>query len=184
MKAPNRLQPSTIAASSISTRQGLEEPHQQPGAERDREGRIDQHQRPHRVLQAEFGDDPRQRQEQQRRRHQVGQEDRDPQRLAVAARHARQAIAGRQRGDERDGDDADADDQRVQQPAREQRLLEQVDHVLERRRFVEPERDIADVVEIAVRLERGDQHPVERERRQDDEKRDGGEECRLAQSVR
>ena len=49
-----------------------------------------------------------------------------PERLAVAAGHARQAVGGRQRGDERDRDDADADDQRVQQPGREQGLLEQI----------------------------------------------------------
>ena len=36
-------------------------------------------------------------------------------------------------------------------------------------RIVEPERDVRDIVQISVRLERGDQHPIEWERRQDDQ---------------
>ena len=61
---------------------------------------------------------------------------------------------------------------RIQQPAREQSLVEQIAEVLEGRRFVEPERDIGDVVEVGVRLERRDQHPIERKRGEDEEESD------------
>ena len=164
-------------------RQRLEESHQQPGAERDGEGRINDDQRPHRVLQARARDHPRQWQEQERRRHEVGEKDADPQGLAVAAGHAREAVGGRQRGDEGDSGDAEADDQGVQQPGREQGFLEQIAEVLERGRIVEPERNVSDIVEVGVRLERGDHHPIERKGREDQEKRDRAVERGLSQTA-
>ena len=77
-------------------RDGLEVAHQQPGRERDQDGRIGQDQRERRVEQAVLEDDGRQRDEQDRRRHQIGEEDRgaDPaaRRGSAAARwHRRRA---------------------------------------------------------------------------------------------
>ena len=53
--------------------------------------------------------------------------------------------------------------------------------MLERRRLVEPERDVGDVVEVAVLLERRDHHPIERKRGQDDEECDPEEKRGLAE---
>ena len=64
----------------------LEEPHEEPGAEGDREGRVDEDQGPERVLEAQGGDDPGQGDEQERRRHEVREEDPDAEPLAPAAR--------------------------------------------------------------------------------------------------
>ena len=76
-------------------RDRLEEPHQQPGRERDRERRVDEDQRPEPVLQPELGDHARERQEEQRRRHEVDEEDPDAEALAPAAGQARERVARR-----------------------------------------------------------------------------------------
>src|SRR4026207_102300 len=68
----------------------LEEPHQEPGRERDRERGVDEDQRPERVLQVELRDEPREREEEQGRRDQIDEEDRDPGALAPSTREARQ----------------------------------------------------------------------------------------------
>jgi hypothetical protein len=44
--------------------------------------------------------------------------------------------------------------------------------MLEGGRLREPERDIADIVEIGIGFERGDQHPIERKGGKDDKERD------------
>src|SRR2546425_929958 len=59
-------------------RDRLEVPHQEPRAERDQEGRAGQDQRPGRVAELAGPDDLRERDEEERRRHQVGHEDRGP----------------------------------------------------------------------------------------------------------
>src|SRR6266536_719664 len=69
-------------------RDRLEEPHQQPGRERDRERGIDQDQRPERVLEAQLRNEAGQRQEEQRRRHEVREEDADANALPPPAREA------------------------------------------------------------------------------------------------
>src|SRR6266852_2735108 len=56
-------------------RNGLEIAHQQPGRERNQDGRIGQDQRQRRVEQPVLENDGRQRNEQDRRRHQIGKED-------------------------------------------------------------------------------------------------------------
>src|SRR5215213_9385026 len=53
----------------------LEEAHQQPGAKGDREAGIDEHHRPPGVAQSEIRNHPRKRDEEQRRRHKVDEED-------------------------------------------------------------------------------------------------------------
>jgi hypothetical protein len=94
-----------------------------------------------------------------------------PRASAVATGHACEAVGARQRGDEGDSGDAEANDQGVQQPGREQGFLEQILEVLERGRIVEPERNVSDTVEVGVRLERGDHHPIKWKGREDQEKR-------------
>src|SRR5581483_2392137 len=74
----------------------LEEPHQQPRRERDRKRGVDEDHRPERVLQVELGDQPRERQEEQRRGDEIDEEDPDAHRLAQAAGEAREGVAGRQ----------------------------------------------------------------------------------------
>src|SRR5207244_11282929 len=54
---------------------GLEEAHEQPRAEGDREGRVDDYQRPEAVLEPEVADHPRHGDEQERRRDEAGAED-------------------------------------------------------------------------------------------------------------
>src|SRR5688500_5823018 len=58
-------------------RDGLEEAHQEPRREGHREGRVDEDQRPERVLEVELRDQPRKREEEQCRRDQVDEEDGD-----------------------------------------------------------------------------------------------------------
>src|SRR5919106_5975034 len=53
----------------------LEVAHQQPGTEGDQEGRIGEDQRPRRIAELEVANDIGQRDEQKRRRHQIGHED-------------------------------------------------------------------------------------------------------------
>src|ERR671914_105228 len=153
-------------------RNRLVEPHQQPGRERHSEARVDEDQRPQRVLQAELGDDARERDEEQRRRHEVRQEDRDAEAVADATREPGERVAGRDREHERDQDDRQRDEGRVAEPAEVLRLAEEELDVPERRRLVEDQRVVLGVVEVGVRLERRDQHHVERKREHDGERRD------------
>src|SRR6266568_8365501 len=55
-------------------RDRLEIPHHQPGAERDQKRRVGQDQRPGRIAEVEVADDVGERNEQQRLRHQIGNE--------------------------------------------------------------------------------------------------------------
>src|SRR6266568_3476409 len=55
------------------------------------------------------------------------------------------------------------DHEAVLQPLEEERSLEQEPDVIEGGRLLEPERGGLQVVEVAVALEGGDDHPVERE---------------------
>src|ERR671919_252944 len=71
-------------------RNRLEEPHEEPGRKRDREGRVHEDERPQRVLQVEVGDDPRERQEEERRRGGGDEEKRGCSRLTPAPRGGRQ----------------------------------------------------------------------------------------------
>jgi hypothetical protein len=112
---------------------------------------------------------PRQRQEQQGRRHQIGQEDADAEVLGAASRHAGEAVAGGQRDQERDRYDAQPDERGVPHPLHEEGFLEQISDVLQRRRGVEPVGIGLEIVEVAVGLERRQQHPIERKRSERDQ---------------
>ena len=94
-------------------RDGFEEPHQQPDRERDRERRIDQDQRPQPVLEAELGDDARERQEEQRRWDEVGEEDRDAEAAPDPSRETGERVPGRHGDDERDQRHDQTDEARV-----------------------------------------------------------------------
>ena len=81
------------------------------------------------------------------------------------------AYPGGQREHERDRDHGDADDRGVREPAGIVRVEEVLD-VGPGRAGVEPERQVLHVEQIAQRLQRRHQHPVEREREHDRERRD------------
>ena len=83
-------------------RDRLEVAHQQPGAERDQEGRVGEDQRPRRVAQVEVADDVGERDEEQRLRHQVGDEDAGAEAAGEGEVEARQRVAGEQPAEQRD----------------------------------------------------------------------------------
>ena len=153
-------------------RDRLEVAHHQPGAERDQEGRIGEDQRPRRVAEPEVADDLGQRDEQQGLRHQVGDEDHGAEAAGAREVEPRQRIARQHAAEQRDQGRGDRDEHRVEHPAAEVRLLEQVGEVLERR-LVGPERLVVHrvprPVQLAVGTEAGDDHPVEREEQHEDE---------------
>src|SRR5918995_2884184 len=164
-------------------RNGLEEAHEEPCRERHREGRVDEDQRPERVLEVELRDEPREREEEQRRRDQVDEEDGDACALTPPARQPRERVARRQRQEERDADHHCADEQRVEQPGRIVRLLEEERDVLGRRVVPEvPVEAALEVVvevwgvlhvrEVEVRLEHRHEREVERESEHDRERHD------------
>ena len=113
-------------------------------------------------MQPEIGDEPRQRQKKERRRHEIGEKDADAEILAGAARRASEAVAGGDRDQNRDRDHAQSDQGRIPQPLDEQRVLEQIFEVLKGGSRVEPVRIGFQIVEVAVSLEGRDQHPIER----------------------
>src|SRR6266404_3226455 len=84
-------------------RDGLEVAHQQPGRERDQDGRIGQDQRQRRVEQAVLEHDGGERNEQDRGRHQIGQEDQaaDPMRIVALEQQLVDVLEGRIPGPER-----------------------------------------------------------------------------------
>ncbi len=113
------------------------------------------------------------RDEEERRRNQIGEEDADAETLADAARQSRERVAGGQGQHERDRDDADADDGRVREPRRILRVVEQEGRVVQGRAVLaEPVGRDRRVVELRLVLERRDHHHVEREGEQDRERAD------------
>src|SRR5918996_527350 len=141
-------------------RDRLEEPHQEPGGERDREGGVDEHERDEVVLEAHLGDHPRERQEEEGGGDQGGGGDADPEALSPAPGEARERVAGGNRECERDRHDDDAHEGRVHEPADVLRLREEEVDVRERGSVVEDERVVVLVVEVTVRLEGRDEHQV------------------------
>src|SRR5215510_13050025 len=148
----------------------LEEAHEEPGTERDGERRIHDHERPPAVLEVERADDPRQGNEQDDRRHQVREEDPDPQVLGEREAEPGQRIAGGDGGQERDDRHPERDGHGVDDPGPVRGSKEQQVEVLQRRRHVEPEGDDVHPVEIRLLLERGDRHPEDREDGEDQER--------------
>ena len=123
-------------------------------------------------LPVELRDHREQRQKEERRRHEVRQEDADADALAELPRKPRERVTRRDREHERDQHDGNADDRRVAQPRRVLRFVEKETGVGERRSLVEPVRRMAEVVEVALLLESGDHHHVEREGEHDRERAD------------
>src|SRR5579864_7129999 len=83
-------------------RDRLEVAHQEPGAERNQEGRIGEDQRPRRIAETEVADDVGERDEQQRLRHQVGDENPGAEAAGEREFEPRQRIAGEQAAKQRD----------------------------------------------------------------------------------
>ena len=113
-------------------------------------------------------DDVGQRNEQQRLRHQVGRGDGERDQRGAGELHACQRIGQHHAEHQRDRGGDHRDQQRVVGPGEEAGLGQQVDEVLERRMIDDQRHDLA-AVQLAVRLYRGDRHPVEREQREDQE---------------
>src|SRR5215204_2813786 len=164
-------------------RDGLEEAHQEPRRKGHREGRVDEDQRPEGVLEVELRDQPRKREEEQRRRDQIDEEDGDACALTPSAGQPCERVARRQRQEERNAHDHSADEQRVQQPRGIVRLPKEERDVLGRR--VVPEvpveaaldvvvevRGVLHVREVEVRLEHRHEREVEGEREHDRERHD------------
>ena len=149
-------------------RHGLEIAHQQPGAERHQQCRIGQDHRGQRVAEPQTVDDVGQRNEQQRLRHQIGRRHRERHQRRAGEAHARQRIGEHHAEHQRDRRGDHRDQHRVVGPGEEAGLGQQVDEVLERRMIDDQRHDLA-AVQLAVRLQRGDRHPVEREQREDQE---------------
>ena len=129
--------------------------HQQPGAERDQERRVGEDQRQRRVEQAELVDDRRERDEQDRRRHQVGEEDAQAHVSRAPEAQPLDRVGGQHAREQRHGRRDHRDQHRVPQPFRvggvEQQLLE-----VRQRRVVHPERIAFAREQLLVRLERRD----------------------------
>src|SRR5437762_346524 len=156
-------------------RDRLEVAHEEPRAERDQERRVGEDQRPRRVAELEVADDVGERDEEQRRRHEICHEDRGAERARQRELQARERVPREQTAEERDDRRHHRDEERVPQPDGERRLRHEIAEVRERGRE-RPERRVVDgaprAVELAVRADRRDQHPVERKQRADYE---GGE---------
>src|SRR5207247_2222512 len=134
------------------------------------EGRGDDDQRPPAVLEPERRDHAGEREEEDDRRDQRGEEDGDADVLGAGEPEPGQRIPrgdGGQEGDERH---PGRDRHGVDDPGAVVRLVEEDLEVLERRRQVEPERDVVHPVEIGLLLERRDQHPVDGEDGDQDER--------------
>ena len=58
-------------------------------------------------------------------RNEIGEEDRNPERLRPRTGHARERIAGRHRQRERDRDHGDSDESGIDEPLQELRVVEQ-----------------------------------------------------------
>src|SRR6267378_1732711 len=153
---------------------GLEEPHHQPGAEGDGKARIGHHQRPETVLEAQRAHHLGERDEEDGRRDQVSEEDPDPQLLSEGPGQPRQRVARRYGDQQRDQDHQDADEDRVADPAHEERLLEQDAQVLQRRSLRVPEGKAVRIEQVVGLLERGDRHPSEREGGEQAEEQEDG----------
>src|SRR5262249_49400555 len=83
-------------------RNGLEVTHEQPRTERYEKGRIGENQRPRRVAQLKVTDDVSQRNEQERWRHEIGDENTGAEAAGEREFQARERIAGKNTAEQRD----------------------------------------------------------------------------------
>src|SRR5207245_3414762 len=81
---------------------GLEVAHQEPGAEGDQEGRVGEDQCPRGVAELEVPDDVGERDEQERGRHEIGDEDRRAERAGHRELQAGERVPGQEPAEERD----------------------------------------------------------------------------------
>ena len=166
-----RPAPSIRAHSSSSYGIDLEIAHEQPGRERDQDGRIGQDQGERAVEQAILEDDDRERDEQDRGRHQIGEEDHAADRARAPVAHAHDRVGGHHARDQRQRGRADRDVHGVPHPARIVGLEQQLVEMLERRVDDPPGIVGLHVDQLVVRFDAGQRHPVEREQ-QDDQEQD------------
>ncbi len=115
-----------------------------------------------------------QRQEEQGGRHEIGDEHRGAERARAAEAQAREAVAGEDGQDDGDAGGHHADDQAVPHPREELRLAEEIRVVVRDGAGLDPERDRLEVVELGIRLERRDEHEIEREEGEEHERRQVG----------
>ena len=149
-------------------RDALEIAHEEPRAERDQERGVGQHDRGERVPQPEPVDDVGHGDEEERLGHEVGGGHPDRDDGGAGEPQAGERVGHHGPEHERHEGRHDGDEHRVVGPGEEVRLGEQVDVVLERRLMDDQRHDLR-VVELPVRLDGGDEHPVEREERRHQE---------------
>src|SRR6266446_8198952 len=151
---------------------GLEETHEKPDGKGNREGGVDENERPQGILQAEEGHDSGKRDEEQGGRNEIGEKDADAEALAPAPGEPGERIGGRHGQQQRDDNDDDTDESGVAKPADELGLREKKLHMCQGGLGVKDERIVLHGVEVDVLLEAGDEHPVERESERDGEDSD------------
>ena len=144
-------------------RDGPEVAHEEPGAERHQEGRVDDHERVDRVGEPEPHHDLREREEEQGGRDEVGDEDGGAEGGGAAEAQPRQAVAGQDRDDHGDRRRHDGDEQAVLHPGDEVGLLEEERVVIHDHAALDPEGDGLEVVQLGVRLEGRHDHEIEGE---------------------
>jgi len=143
--------------------------HQQPGAERDEERRVGEDQRPARIEQAELEDHRRERDEEDGRRDEVGEEDRHADALRAAVAQPLDRVGGEHRREQREERRDHRDEHRVPEPGRVARVEEQLPDVGERR-VRHPERaEALVVVQLVLAFEGRDAHPVKGEEQHEEE---------------
>jgi hypothetical protein len=140
--------------------QRLEEADEQPGAERHREGRVREEQRGEVVGGAQLGQHPVERDEEQRGRDQVEDQDQARHRLAAGEAQARDRVAAQARDHGGGGGHHHRGDEAVAEPEGEARVGPEADVVLpgERVRHV----DAGGELDLLIGLERHAGDPPER----------------------
>ena len=123
---------------------------------------------PARVEDTELEDDGREWDEEDRRRHEVGEEDREPDLLRAAESKPLEGVGGEDARGERSERGDHRDHHRVPHPLGISGVEEQLLEVRERG-LGDPERVALARQELGVRLERRRPHPVEREEQHEEE---------------
>ena len=113
----------------------------------------------------------RERDEQDRGRHQIGEKDRTADPLGAAVAQAHDRIGGEHAGDDRENGSGDRDQHRVAEPERIIGLEYELVDVLEGWR-PGPERiEPVEIEQLLVRFDGGQRHPVEREQKHEHDQR-------------
>src|SRR5665213_3571537 len=150
-------------------RDRLEIPDHDPGAERHRQRRIDQHHAPIGIEQADRFDDLEHRDEQQRVRHQISEENAGGEHARAPEFHAAER-KGRQNADHHgDRHHADGDDRGVLEKDQEVGLPQQYPELVERNPVEYEPRIGRHARHFGVALERRDDHVIRRQQEEDRE---------------